>query len=237
MELRSARRPIVVTHENPDGDALGSLIAMQGILTAIGKDCEMYIDGRDLPLPQEYAFFPLQNLICEPPADFRERTIVFLDCGNLARNPAQEFGAAGRPDPQHRPPPRQHAVRHGQPRRRRGLVHRRDRLGADACARRHPDADRRRRAVRGIDHRHRPLHVREHRASGAPDGGRPDRRGSRRQRPLPPRLRGRPVRQAGAAGARPLQRRALRRRAADDERADASPISTTPKPRRATPRG
>jgi phosphoesterase RecJ-like protein len=95
MELRSARRPIVVTHENPDGDALGSLIAMQGILTAIGKDCEMYIDGRDLPLPQEYAFFSLQHLIFEPPADFRDRTIVFLDCGNLARNPAQEFGAAG----------------------------------------------------------------------------------------------------------------------------------------------
>jgi phosphoesterase RecJ-like protein len=94
-ELRSARRPIVVTHENPDGDALGSLIAMQGILSAIGKHCEMYIDNRDLPLPQEYAFFPLQNLICEPPADFRERTIVFLDCGNLARNPAQEFGAPG----------------------------------------------------------------------------------------------------------------------------------------------
>src|ERR1700744_1709511 len=94
-ELRSAQRPIVVTHENPDGDALGSLIAMQGILSAIGKDCEMFIDGRDLPLPQEYAFFPLQNLICEPPADFRDRTIVFLDCGNLARNPAQEFGAPG----------------------------------------------------------------------------------------------------------------------------------------------
>jgi phosphoesterase RecJ-like protein len=95
-ELGSARRPIVVTHENPDGDALGSLIAMQGILSAIGKDCEMYIDGRDLPLPQEYAFLPLPNLICEPPADFRERTIVFLDCGNLARNPAQEFRGGGR---------------------------------------------------------------------------------------------------------------------------------------------
>jgi len=94
-DLRSARRPIVVTHENPDGDALGSLIAMQGILEAIGKDCEMFIDPRDLPLPQEYSFFGLQNLICEPPADFRERTIVFLDCGNLARNPAQEFGAPG----------------------------------------------------------------------------------------------------------------------------------------------
>jgi phosphoesterase RecJ-like protein len=94
-DLRLAERPIVVTHENPDGDALGSLIAMQGILSAIGKRCEMFIDDRDLPLPQEYAFLPLTNLICEPPADFRDRTIVFLDCGNLARNPAQEFGAAG----------------------------------------------------------------------------------------------------------------------------------------------
>ena len=65
-DLRSAHRPIVVTHENPDGDALGSLIAMQGILEAIGKDCEMFIDPRDLPLPQEYSFFPLRNLICEP---------------------------------------------------------------------------------------------------------------------------------------------------------------------------
>ncbi len=94
-ELRSAQRPIVVTHENPDGDALGSLIAMHGILVAIGKDCQMFIDRRDLPLPQEYAFLALENLICEPPPDFRERTIVFLDCGNLARNPAQEFGAPG----------------------------------------------------------------------------------------------------------------------------------------------
>ena len=51
-DLRSAERPIVVTHENPDGDAVGSLIAMQGILEAIGKDCDMFIDPRDLPLPQ-----------------------------------------------------------------------------------------------------------------------------------------------------------------------------------------
>jgi phosphoesterase RecJ-like protein len=90
-ELRGAHRLIVVTHENPDGDALGSLIAMQAILTAIGKDCLMFIDRRDLPLPQEYRFLALANLVTEPPADFRERTIVFLDCGNLERNPAEAF--------------------------------------------------------------------------------------------------------------------------------------------------
>ena len=95
QELRRADRLVVVTHENPDGDALGSLIAMQGILSAIGKDCLMFIGERDLPLPQEYTFFPLANLVTEPPADFTERTIVFLDCGNLERNPAEAFRAPG----------------------------------------------------------------------------------------------------------------------------------------------
>jgi phosphoesterase RecJ-like protein len=90
-ELRAAERFVVVTHENPDGDALGSLIAMQGILAAIGKDCLMFIAERDLPLPQEYTFFPLTKLVTEPPSDLRERTLVFLDCGNLERNPADAF--------------------------------------------------------------------------------------------------------------------------------------------------
>ncbi len=93
-ELRGAEKFLVVTHENPDGDALGSLIAMQGILSAIGKDCLMFIGERDLPLPEEYAFFALADLVTETPHDLAERTLVFLDCGNLQRNPAAAFGAA-----------------------------------------------------------------------------------------------------------------------------------------------
>jgi phosphoesterase RecJ-like protein len=99
-ELRDADKLVVVTHENPDGDALGSLIAMQGILSAIGKDCLMFIATRDLPLPQEYTFFPLANLVTEPPADLHDRTLVFLDCGNLERNPAEAFRGDG-PNPLH----------------------------------------------------------------------------------------------------------------------------------------
>jgi phosphoesterase RecJ-like protein len=64
---------------------------MQGILEAIGKDCVMFIADCDLPLPQEYSFFPLAHLVTEPPADLRERTLVFLDCGKLERNPAEAF--------------------------------------------------------------------------------------------------------------------------------------------------
>jgi bifunctional oligoribonuclease and PAP phosphatase NrnA len=94
-ELRAAQKLVVVTHEHPDGDALGSLVAMHGLLEAIGKDCLMFIDARDLPLPQEYTFLRLERLISEPPEDLEQRTIVFLDCGNLERNPAEAFRRPG----------------------------------------------------------------------------------------------------------------------------------------------
>ncbi|MBV9311894.1 MAG: bifunctional oligoribonuclease/PAP phosphatase NrnA [Solirubrobacterales bacterium] len=94
-ELRAAERTIVITHENPDGDALGSLIAMQEILTALGKDSLMFIYRGEFPLPPEYRFLDLPGLVSEPPADLGERTIVFLDCGNLERNPAEAFQRPG----------------------------------------------------------------------------------------------------------------------------------------------
>jgi phosphoesterase RecJ-like protein len=88
-ELRRARKLISVTHEHPDGDALGSLVAMHGVLASLGKDSLMFIAESEFPLPQEYSFLPLDGLVTAPPEDLDERTIVFLDCGNLERNPAE----------------------------------------------------------------------------------------------------------------------------------------------------
>jgi phosphoesterase RecJ-like protein len=94
-ELRAADRLIVVTHENPDGDALGSLVAMRDILAALGKDAPAFVDPRELPLPHEYRFLPLREVVTSPPADIAERTAVFLDCGSLERNPAEAFRRPG----------------------------------------------------------------------------------------------------------------------------------------------
>lgn len=94
-ELRAAEKLIVVTHENPDGDALGSLVAMQAILVAMHKDSVMFIAPTEFPLPPEYNFLPLTGLVSEPPEDIAQRTIVFLDCGNLDRNPAEAFQRPG----------------------------------------------------------------------------------------------------------------------------------------------
>jgi phosphoesterase RecJ-like protein len=79
---------VVATHENPDGDALGSLIGMHGLLTALGKDSEMFIAESDLPLPREYRCPALEHAIQVAPPDIGERTVVMLDCGNIDRNPA-----------------------------------------------------------------------------------------------------------------------------------------------------
>ena len=86
--LREDSRFVLAAHEHPDGDALGSLVGMQEVLSALGKDSVMYISQEDLLLPDEYLVFPLEGAIQAPPADVAERTVVFLDCGNIDRNSA-----------------------------------------------------------------------------------------------------------------------------------------------------
>jgi phosphoesterase RecJ-like protein len=89
QRIREDDRFVLATHENPDGDALGSLVGMQELLAALGKDSAMFIAPDDLPLPAEYSIFDLDGAIQAPPADISERTVVFLDCGNIDRNSAR----------------------------------------------------------------------------------------------------------------------------------------------------
>jgi phosphoesterase RecJ-like protein len=86
-------RFVIVTHENPDGDALGSLIAMHGLLRELGKEVETFLAESDLPLPPEYRDFEIADAVHTVPADIGERTVIFLDCGNLDRTPG--VGLAG----------------------------------------------------------------------------------------------------------------------------------------------
>jgi phosphoesterase RecJ-like protein len=95
-ELRTAEKLLLTTHENPDGDALGSLLAMHWILTQLGKESVMYMSPDEFPLPWEYRSFTFEeDLVGEPPPDVNERTIVFLDCGNIDRMPVDFLQADG----------------------------------------------------------------------------------------------------------------------------------------------
>jgi len=82
--IRSHDRFLIVTHENPDGDALGSILAMKLALDQLGKDSVMYLYG-DAPLPAEYSFMPLAEVRRRLPDDWRERVLLALDCANESR--------------------------------------------------------------------------------------------------------------------------------------------------------
>jgi len=82
--LRAHDRFLVVTHENPDGDALGSLLATTVALRQLGKDVEMFVAGGS-PVPREYDFMQLDGLLRDLPADVGERVLVAVDCAKADR--------------------------------------------------------------------------------------------------------------------------------------------------------
>src|SRR5688572_7043302 len=82
--IRRGERFLVTTHENPDGDALGSMLAMKLALDELGKDSSMLLVG-EAPLPGEYSFMPLGGLLRRLPDDASERILLALDCANESR--------------------------------------------------------------------------------------------------------------------------------------------------------
>ena len=82
--IRSRDRFLVTTHENPDGDALGSLLAAHRTLQALEKDSLMFLPG-PAPLPGEYRFLELDELRRQLPDDAAERTLLAVDAANESR--------------------------------------------------------------------------------------------------------------------------------------------------------
>ncbi|MGH3078539.1 MAG: DHH family phosphoesterase [Gaiellaceae bacterium] len=84
--LAEKDRFLVTSHEAPDGDALGSLLAMELALRSLGKDAVMFLGG-EAPLPGEYRFLELteRGLTRTLPDDAAERVLVAVDCASAGR--------------------------------------------------------------------------------------------------------------------------------------------------------
>jgi len=91
--LSGGGRFLLVTHEHPDGDAIGSLLAMKLILETLGKDVVSFIAKDDLPLSYEYQWLNVSDVADSLPVDLEQRIVVFLDCGNTERSPIVEAEA------------------------------------------------------------------------------------------------------------------------------------------------
>jgi phosphoesterase RecJ-like protein len=83
QRIKTARRILVASHKDPDGDALGSLLAMGLACIRLGKQATLYNES---PIPAVYQFLPCVGLIrhrMEPPETYD--AAVILDCGDLSR--------------------------------------------------------------------------------------------------------------------------------------------------------
>src|SRR3954467_15452574 len=82
--IRDRDRFIVTTHENPDGDALGSLLAMTLAPREPGKEAEMYLFG-EVPIPKEYQFMEFAGILRGKAPGPGDRAVVAVDAANERR--------------------------------------------------------------------------------------------------------------------------------------------------------
>ena len=80
--LKKSNHILVATHTNPDGDAIGSLIAMGLSLIALNKKTTLYSES---PIPAVYRFLPEVHRVAHHINSDDYDLAVILDCGNLQR--------------------------------------------------------------------------------------------------------------------------------------------------------
>ena len=73
---------LVTTHESPDGDAVGSSLALGSYLRRLGKAVTVYLKD---PIPDLYAFLPLASSVVHALPDRRFDICFVLDVGEFRR--------------------------------------------------------------------------------------------------------------------------------------------------------
>jgi bifunctional oligoribonuclease and PAP phosphatase NrnA len=86
--LRGAERILIAAHEHPDGDAVGSCLALWHALAMQGKQAQVYVP--DAP-PDYLSFLPgLSHITTTKPAVADFDVVVVLDCTQLYRAHLQD---------------------------------------------------------------------------------------------------------------------------------------------------
>ena len=81
--LKKSKQVLLASHAHPDGDAIGSLIAMGFAIEALNKKITLYNES---PIPAVYRFLPYVNrVVRHVETEKAYDTAVILDCGNLQR--------------------------------------------------------------------------------------------------------------------------------------------------------
>jgi phosphoesterase RecJ-like protein len=82
-QLNKSRNVLITSHINPDGDAIGSLVALGAALETRGINPTLFNAS---PIPAVYRFLPgVERIVRRLEGDLQFDTAVVLDCGDLDR--------------------------------------------------------------------------------------------------------------------------------------------------------
>jgi len=94
--LRGGENLCLLTHEHPDGDAIGSLVGLHRVLLSVGIESSVYIEPEDMPAAEYEFLVPDERLLSAVPDQMSDVTLVVLDSGNLERSAIGEVGLAAK---------------------------------------------------------------------------------------------------------------------------------------------
>jgi len=82
-EIAKAEHVLIASHQNPDGDAVGSVLAMGIFLENLGKKTTLYLESE---VPEYFQFLPSVVRIQHDLENVRDfDTAIVLDCGDISR--------------------------------------------------------------------------------------------------------------------------------------------------------
>ncbi len=90
--IRQRQRFLLTSHARPDGDAVGSLLALWMALNAMGKHAEMQLFD---PVPVIYGTLPAADQIRQfagPMIGFEPDAVIFLECDSVERSRLEGLG-------------------------------------------------------------------------------------------------------------------------------------------------
>lgn len=88
-KIKNSETVVIYTHENPDGDAVGSSLAMYNVLKQMGKNVEVIVPK----YPNTFRFLPGSDEVLQEPTSERYELGIALDCADIKRldDPTETF--------------------------------------------------------------------------------------------------------------------------------------------------
>ncbi len=90
-EILKRQRFLITSHARPDGDSIGSQLAMAFALDALGKDVRLI--NADAPPPHYLDFPGVSRIVIAPevPAGVEADALIVMECGDLGRTGVRGF--------------------------------------------------------------------------------------------------------------------------------------------------